>query len=194
MPAGDKRRWLRAASAAACGVLFAQALASVEDLQVRWSGSEVRVAAPRMRWLSGRPLERVRNGAAAPFDFQLSAWQDDRSTLIGRAFERYIISYDLWEERFAVTQTRLARRRVTNLTLAAAEAWCVDQITLPLADGSRRVVLRLEVRAAEPSEFDADAGISLATLIDLFSRPSRPQQTRFHVESGLVRLSEFRTK
>ena len=44
----------------------------------------------------------------------------------------FALSYDLWEERFAVTAVDARSQSVSHLVLAAAEAWCVEQLAIPL--------------------------------------------------------------
>jgi hypothetical protein len=89
----------------------------------------------------------------------------------------YALSYDLWEERFAVTTNEARPQAVSHLTLAAAEAWCVEQLTIPLtALGSLGRELpfwiRLEYRIvdADGTAEESDAGYTLQALIDLLSR------------------------
>ena len=45
----------------------------------------------------------------------------------------FALSYDLWEERFAVTAVDARSQSVSHLALAAAEAWCVEQLAIPLS-------------------------------------------------------------
>ncbi len=45
----------------------------------------------------------------------------------------FALSYDLWEERFAVTTVDARSQSVSHLMLAAAEAWCVEQLAVPVS-------------------------------------------------------------
>ena len=45
----------------------------------------------------------------------------------------FALSYDLWEERFAVTAVDARSQSVSHLTAAAAEAWCVEQLADPVS-------------------------------------------------------------
>ncbi len=49
----------------------------------------------------------------------------------------FALSYDLWEERFAVTTVDARAQSVSHLALAAAEAWCVEQLVIPLKRARR---------------------------------------------------------
>ena len=99
--------------------------------------------------------------------------------ILRRGFERFVVSYDLWEEKFSATRMRTARTSASHLTAEAAESWCLDHLSVP-AGGlttDKPVYVRLDVRAQEPKErrpVDEDEGISLARLIDIFSRAGNP--------------------
>lgn len=164
---------------------------SNEDLYVTRINDELRVAAPRIHFLSGRPLDRLHDGVSVPFDFQLTLFSGTRDTPFRRTVERFVISYDLWEESFKVTRVRGARRM--GLSASGVEHWCLDNLAVSTAGvppGSRMWV-RLEIRAQDSPEAvsaPSDPGISLTSLIELFSRPARNPQhwtldsTAFHLE------------
>ncbi|MCW5979060.1 MAG: hypothetical protein KIT09_13345 [Bryobacteraceae bacterium] len=176
--------------------LLALALSMAAPAQrpdISWDGSRLRVAPSEMRIFSGRVLERLRNGAAVALNFQLTASAGAR--VLRRAVERFIVSYDLWEERFSVTRTTGARQSVSHLTQSQAEAWCFEQISLSTdaLDPGRPITLRLEVRAEEPKNArpaEGDSGLSLTALIEVFSRPARGHEQSWSFERGPFRLSE----
>lgn len=152
-----------------------------------------------MRLLSGRPLESLKNGSTVTFDFQLGALNDAR-IVQARTAERFVFSYDLWEERFSVVQLtakdRQPRATAANLLPEAAEQWCIERLALPAAtlDRSRPLRLRLEIRADEPRRprQNEDPPVSLATLIEVFSRPARREQRLWVVETPTFRLDTLR--
>ncbi len=84
-----------------------------QELQLTWDGAQLHVTAPQLHFLTGKALDRIRNGNAVAFDFQLSAASG--GSVLKRSLERFVISYDLWEERFAVT--RLARDKAEMVVL-----------------------------------------------------------------------------
>jgi len=171
---------------------------SSEDLIVRRSGDLIRVIAPRLHFISGKSLQRLRDGAVVPFDFQLSIAAGSRGNVVERAFERFTVSYDVWEERFSVVRLRDFHKSSSNLSANAAESWCLENIlarrsSLP---ADRELWARLEVRSSEqkePSSFPyADPGISITTLIGIFSRPPRPAQDHWAFESAAFRLADLK--
>ena len=171
---------------------------SSEDLIPRRSGDLVRVVAPRLHFITGKSLQRLHDGAIVPFDFQLSVAAGVRTNVVERAFERFTVSYDVWEERFSVVRLRDFRKSGSNLSASAAESWCLENIlarTSALPAG-RELWARLEVRSAEPKEPSsspfADPGISITTLIGIFSRPPRPAQDHWSLESAPFHLADLK--
>jgi hypothetical protein len=170
-----------------------------QELLVHNEGDQVRISAPKLHFLTGKPLQRIQNGNAVAYDFQLSVLGEAKTAVLRRGFERFVFSYDLWEERFSVARMRSTQGSVSHLTAAAAEAWCLDNMAfstsgLPI---DKPVWIRLEVRAQEPKESinpSADQGISIANLIEIFSRASKAKQPQYwNLETGPVKLSTLRS-
>ena len=158
----------------------------------------IHVAAPRLHSITGKSLQRLRDGATVPFDFQLSFAAGARSNVVQRAFERFTVSYDVWEEKFSVVRPRDFRKSAPNLSANAAETWCLENI-LPRPSAlptDRELWARLEVRSAEAKEPSSspytDPGISITTLIGIFSRPPRPAQDHWALESAAFRLADLK--
>jgi hypothetical protein len=131
-----------------------------------------------------------------PFDFQLIITSGSKDNVVARALERFTVSYDVWEEKFSVVRVRDFRRSGMRLSANSAESWCLDNIVIPAAGlpGSQQLWARLEIRSAESKELlPANSGINLAALIEIFSRPSRPQQDRWSVESAPFQLAELKS-
>ncbi|HYL37339.1 MAG TPA: hypothetical protein VEV17_15600 [Bryobacteraceae bacterium] len=169
---------------------------SSQDLFVRRISNDIHVVAPRFHFLTGKTLERLHDGALLPFDFQLSIASGTKSNTVARAPERFLVSYDLWQERFSVVRLRDLRKSPLNLSAAAAEAWCVDNVVLPVSalPGANQLWARLEVRSVDQRTSAApagDAGISIISLVELFSRPPRPQQDHWSLESAAFHLAEL---
>ncbi len=169
-------------------------------MRPRLAGDTLKVSSANLRLLSGRPLESLKNGSTVTFDFQLVALNDAR-LVQARTAERFVFSYDLWEERFSVVQltakdARQPRATVANLLPDAAEQWCIERLTLPSTalDRSRPLRLRLEIRADEPrrARQSEDPPVSLATLIDVFSRPARREQRFWVIETPTFRLDTLK--
>jgi len=188
----SRRRWLLAGLA----LSLSRARAALR-LDVTWEGDDLCVNLPQLHFLTGKPLERLHDGATVVFLTQLTLTTDNFSTAMRRAPERFAFSYDLWEETFAVTKLGPASRTIAHLSSAAAEAWCVENLAIS-ASGlapDRPFWLRFELRAAEPRDEAAvigDAGINLTRLVEIFSRRPRDQQPHWSAEAGPLRLGDLK--
>ncbi len=171
--------------------------ASSEDLFVRRFAEQIHVIAPRLHFLSGKSLQRLHDGATVPFDFQLSISAGFKNNLVQRAVERFSVSYDVWEEKFRVVRLPDFRKSAAGLSAAAAETWCLENLFVPSAGlpTDKELWARLDVRTAEPKELvpsTADSGISIPALIQLLSRPPRPQQDHWMLESASFHLADLK--
>src|SRR5262252_4766876 len=113
----SRRSWLLAGlGVAAPGFLRG------ESLGVTWDGDNLYITAPELRFLSGKPLAKLKNADLVFFISQLTLFTDRFQTVYRRAPERFVVSYDLWEERFSVTVLSNERRRASRPTAESAEA------------------------------------------------------------------------
>lgn len=170
-----------------------------QELSVRNGGDQLHITAPKLHFLSGKPLERIQNGNAVAYDFQLSVLGESKTAVLRRNFERFVFSYDLWEERFSVTRMRSTQNSAAHLTSAAAESWCLDNMAFPSTGlpFDQPVWIRLEVRAQdvkEPPPVPGEQGISIASLIEIFGRASKTRQPQYwKLEAGPLKLADLRS-
>jgi len=188
----SRRRWLLASVAIPASCLW-----SAERLSVTWDGDDLHVAAPQLHFLAGKPLDRLRDGATVVFLTQLTLTTDHFTTNLRRIPERFVFSYDLWEEKFSVTKLGEGQRTVAHLSAPAAEAWCLDNVAISSTGlpQDRPFWLRFELRAAEPKDEAAvigESGLNLTRLIEMFSRRPRDQQPQWTAESGPLRLGDLK--
>jgi len=174
-----------------------------EDLILDAHDNRLEFSAPRLHFLSGKPLERLRNAAEVDFLFQITLWSGDRSRVARSAADQFVVSYDLWQETFSVIKTQSPRRTGSHFTAAAAEAWCVEQMTMDVTGlpGSEPLWARLEVRAQDGAKESVppfgtgnitDNGLSLNSIVKIFSRPPPSPQSRFVLDAGPVTLDALR--
>ena len=175
----SRRLWLATFFSAPLGWSLA-----VPRLLIRREGpSSLRVSAPQIRFLTGKPLEQLKNGATVSFALQVSITSSElASTFLGRMFDRFVVSYDLWEEKFKATRPGPPLRESSRLSVPACEAWCLDEIVpIPASlTPSRQFWIKLELRVEDPKEWAAivgEPGINLNRLVELFSRPPRATQS-----------------
>ncbi len=178
------------AGLAACLPLPAQSLVA------RLANDHLRVSAPQLRFLTGKLLERLHSGAPVAIVFQLSLSTDRAMSVWGRDVARFVVSYDLWEEKFAIARLGRPAGSVSHLTAEAAQAWCVEALALPVAGLAleRPFWLKLEGRvenSGEEAGLESETGMSLARLVELFSQRSRQQQERWTAQAGPLRLADL---
>ena len=189
----SRRSWLLAGIAIPVSRAFAPA-----GLNVTWDGDSIHVSAPQLHFLTGKPLERLKDGSSVIFLSQLTVSADaSRLAILRRLPERFVVSYDLWEEKFAVTRLSGSPRSASHLSPAGAEAWCVESMVISSQgiDPHRQFWLHLEMRAADPKEEAAvigDPGISITRLIEVFGRRPRFEQPQWSLDAGPLRLSDLK--
>ncbi|HLG98097.1 MAG TPA: hypothetical protein VKX49_17405 [Bryobacteraceae bacterium] len=170
---------------------------SSSDIFVRRSSNDLHVVAPRLHFLTAKTLQHLHDGAVAPFDFQLTISAGTKNNVIARAVERFVVSYDLWQEKFSVVRMSDYRKWGMNASASAAEAWCVDNVFLPTfkLPAGQQLWARLEIRSVDQkSQLPpvSDSGISIISLVELFSRPPRPEQDRWTLETAAFRVDELK--
>jgi hypothetical protein len=186
----SRRSWLLAGLAIPLFRAWAEPL-----LRVTSDGDNLHVAAPQLHFLSGRPLARLKDGNVVVFLSQLTLFREDRVTPIRRKYERFTISYDLWEEKFQVGMA-MDRRSVSRLSLEETESWCLENLAISSLglETQRPFWLRFELRAASEKEISAvagDTGISIRSLIEMFSRRAGPDEGHWALNAGPLRLGDL---
>ncbi|HET7220146.1 MAG TPA: hypothetical protein VFJ02_18955 [Vicinamibacterales bacterium] len=185
----------RAAVVSLALLAWPAARASAQAVTVDTVGDALRIRAPAFSFLKGEPFDRLKDGRSVRVELAamvLSAPGKSPAVTTRRIFS---LSYDLWEERFAVTAVEARPRSVSHLVLAAAEAWCVEQLAIPvraLGALGRDVPfwIRLEYRIldSEPATDPEDSGYTLQALIDVLSRRRKTESAPQAVEAGPFRL------
>jgi hypothetical protein len=187
----NRRNWLQAGFAVV--VFAAPAAIATPALNVTFDGDDLHVAAPQFHFLTGKPLERLKDGATVVFLSQLTL-RDDRGFEFRRAPERLTISYDVWEEKFKVVMS-VDNHSVSGLSLAAAETWCLDNLAISTLgmEPTRPFALYLDMRVATERDLATlmgDRGISMRNWIEFFSRKPGADLP-FHLEAGPFRLADL---
>jgi hypothetical protein len=176
------------------GCLLAGLPLWAQSLLVRLTNDHLRVSAPGLRFVAGKPLERLHDGAPVAFAFQLSLSIDAHATILLRDIQRFVMSYDLWEEKFSILKLGHPRSSVSHLSAEGAEAWCLEALALPASGlaSEKPFWMKLEGRmedAREPAGLENEGSVSLSRLIELFSRRTRTEQTRWAAAAGPLRLA-----
>jgi hypothetical protein len=174
---------------------------SAQGLSVRLDNDYLRVNAPELQFLTGKPLSRLMDGNTVGYLGQLTVTTGADRIVQSRSVVRFTISYDIWTERFKVTVATPGVKptfSAKNLNVEAAQAWCLDQLKIDLSRVplDKPVYVRIEMRSEDPKDTEGivrETGINLSGLIAIFSRPVKDKQV-IHVaeEIGPVKLSDYR--
>ncbi len=187
----SRRSWLLASLAFP---LFGAMAAN--SLGVSYDGDSLCPVAPNLHFLSDKStaLDRLKDADSVSFAYWLQLFTTDRGVARAESQGRFVVSYDILEERFKVS---FPGRSKAGLTAMQAEAWTLGQIAVS-ANGLPRNIpfyLRLELRAEAPRDSSgvlADSGISLRALAEYFSRKAGPKDPHWGpLESGPMRLSDL---
>jgi len=186
---------LKRAAAFFLFVVLVAATLAAQSLSVRIEGDQLRITAPRLRFLMGEALNRLHDGATVNYEFQLTAKTDRTGRILARTLQEFAISYDLWEEKFSVKKLGQSPRTLSHLSATAAEAWCLDNTSIPVNSlgGNSMFWVRLDFEARDPAASDrSDSSFTLTGLIDIFSRRTRSEQLHGFEEVGPLRLENLR--
>lgn len=169
---------------------------SAQSLVVRLNGDLLHIAAPQLRFLSGKPLERLHDGLTVAFLGQLSISTDANATVRARSIARFALSYDIWEQRFSVTRLGPGKRSASNLSARQAEDWCLENLALDRSalPADRPFWVRLDLRAEDSLDQPGvvgEPGISLTRLVEIFSRPAREKQPHWILDAGPLQTREL---
>ncbi len=188
----SRRRWLLAGLA-----IPVFRVRAAEPLNVTFDGDNLHVATPGLHFLSGKPLERLRNADTVAFLSQLTLYSDTRGTVFRSFRERFIVSYALWEEKFAVTIPGQPPRTQMNLSAAQAERFCIDNVAISALGlpPDRPFWVKFELRTAAQKDLTSllgESGISVsAIMIDLLSRKPGANDPYWSRSTGPLRLADL---
>jgi len=168
-----------------------------QSLTVRAVGDMLHLRASGLGLIEDRVAEHLRDGRAVRVDFSIAILEKARGRLIAQATQSFNVSFDIWEQRYAVTRLGSMPRSVSHLTSRDAESWCVDNITVPLSALGRmgRDVpfwVRLDYRVPNPMPAptaDEDSTFTLGRLITVLSRRRQDQDAAGTIEGGPFRLN-----
>lgn len=173
-----------------------------EELILRMQDNRVELTAPRVHFITGEPLKRLRNAAAVPFGFQVKLAAGRRERVVRQSTETFVISYDLFEERFKVSRLTGTPKSASHLSSEEAEAWCFHEISgLDLSGiaASEQFWIFVDIRSVDDRDASlfgrdtiTDNGISLKGLIERLSGPAKPSEVNLSLEAGPLTLEQLR--
>ncbi len=168
---------------------------SAQTVTVDTVGDALRIHAPGFSFLKGESLARLKDGRSVRVELVAAVLSAPGKSAAATTRRIFALSYDLWEERFAVTAVDARSRSVSHLMAAAAEAWCVEQLAVPVSalgalGGDLPFWIRLEYRLldVDAAQDPSDSGYTLQSLIDAFSRRRKTESSMHALEAGPFRL------
>jgi hypothetical protein len=177
-------------------VLVAATRLGAQTLTVRAVSDALHVRASELGFIAGPVLERLQDGRSVRVDFELTILDRRQGATVARSQQSFNVSFDLWEQRYAVTRIGPMPRSISHLSARAAEDWCLDNVTVPLAafgrtsrDAAFWVRLDYQVQDRAAITTPEESTFTLQTLIDVLSRRREDQDRRKSIEAGPFRLS-----
>jgi hypothetical protein len=181
---------VRTAIAAGC-LAFVALLASAQSPAVDVSEGLIRVRPAGVTLLDAMSLERLKVGALVQLDVSVAVLPSRGGTPVARRADTFRVSYDLWEERFAVRRLGPPTRSASHAAREALDAWCLAQLAIPVTELSSIAPapfwIRLQYDAVGPERAATtheDDPFMLSSLIDLFSRRRSADRSARTIEAG----------
>jgi hypothetical protein len=164
---------------------------SAQTLTMNVVGDALRVQARGFGFIEGALLARLKEGRSVRLDFELSVLAKPEGPVVKQAVQAFTLSFDLWEERFAISSAGSPARSISHLRARDAEIWCLENVAMPVSSlGLGRGApfwLRLAYRAQDPAPATQEAQgerYTLRALIDRLSRRSEEADLAKSIDAG----------
>jgi hypothetical protein len=162
------------------------------------AGDALQVKVPAFTFIKGDALDRLKQGRPVRFDVSLTVLSRAGGPVIAQSRQSFNLSYDLWEERFAVTRIGAPPSSVSHLTSKDAEAWCLAHVPLSVSalgglgrDAPFWIRLQSQIVAPDPTPGAEEEPLTLRGLIDLLSRRRPAAEQEDSMEAGPFRLPDL---
>ena len=165
------------------------------NFSVTYDGDNLYPAAPDFHFLTPKVVARLRDSAdTQAFISQLTIFGSANQPLVRPAHARLIVSYSIWEEKFTVAIPGV--RSQEGLSAAKAESWCLENLAISASglDPGRPFRMRFELRSVRRTDLSrvlGDMGLSIVSMIDIFSRRAGAGEETWTLETGWLRLIEL---
>jgi hypothetical protein len=163
-------------------------------LGATYDGDNLYPVAPSLHFLTDKVLNRLRDSAdTQAFVSQVTLYYEDGGAPVRQKRDRFVVSYSIWDENFTVAIPGSAVRSAGGLSKAKAEAWCLENAFIS-ASGlapDKPFRMRFELRSVQPRDLSrvmGDLGISLTSMIEIFSRKAGADDPHWMLETGWLRL------
>jgi hypothetical protein len=169
---------------------------SAQTLTVKTVADVLHVQARGFGFIEGPVLNRLKEGRSVRVDFEMTVLAKPEGPVVSQASQSFTLSFDLWEERFAVSRVGSPPRSISHLRARDAESWCLDNLTMPVTSlgqyGREPFWIRLTYHIQEPVPGADEAPgerFTLRGLIDRLSRRREENDLARSIDAGPFRLS-----
>jgi hypothetical protein len=171
--------------------------AQSQTLEVEIVRDSLQLSARQLHFLSDTELEKLHNGLTVNLIISLTVSRERSRNILYQAQQRFAFSFDLWEEKYSVFQYPPDRRYVSHLPAGSAEEWCLKNMPIPLDvlpdNDSFMIQLECSVEEIEEENSPEEASsLTLARLIEYFSRKKEEKPYRWKISTRLLQLSDLK--
>jgi hypothetical protein len=166
-----------------------------QSVTVRTVANALHVEARGFSFIEGPVLMRLKEGRSVRIDFELTVLTKPDGPVMKQAAQGFTLSFDLWEERFAVSRVGSPPRSISHLRPRDAENWCLENLTVPVSslgfgrDTPFWIRLAYRVLDVAPQANEAPGErYTLRGLIDRLSRRREEADLAKSVDAGPFRL------
>ena len=168
---------------------------AAQTLSVNAAGDVLHVKARDFAFIAGPLLNRLKEGRSVRLDFELTMLSKPEGPTVKQVVQAFTLSFDLWEERFAVSRTGSPPRSISHLRASDAENWCLENLTMSISSLGigrdtpfwLRLVYRVQDLEPVPAETPGER-YTLRALIDRLSRRREEGDLAKSVSAGPFRL------
>lgn len=168
--------------------------ATAQSLTVRAVGDMLQVRGSGLRLIEGVVADHLKDGRSVRVDFEMTILDKAGGAAVTQNRQSFVVSFDLWEQRYAVTRTGAAPRSISHLMARDAEAWCLEAMSLPLTALGRfsrdlPFFVRIDYQVQDPPpSAKEESAFTLRTLIESLSRRNAGQPPGRTFEAGPFRI------
>jgi hypothetical protein len=169
-------------------------LRAATNFSVTYDGDSLYPVAPDLHFLTPKVVKALKDSAdTQAFISRLTIFGVNDAP-IRRAAGRLVVSYSIWEETFKVAIPGIGSQE--GLTAAQAESWCLENLAINASglDPTQPFRVRFELRSVPRADLNrvlGDMGISIVTMIDIFSRKAGAGVDAWSRETGWLRLMDL---
>ena len=168
-----------------------------QTVTIRTIADAMHIQARGFNFIEGPVLTRLKEGRSVRIDFEMTVLAKPDGPIVKQMLQGFALSFDLWEERFAVSRIGSPAKSISHLRPRDAETWCLDNLAIPVSslglgrDTPFWIRLAYRVHDVAPEANDAPGErYTLRGLIDRLSRRREEADLAKSVDAGPFQLSQ----